>query len=351
MGCGPSSDASAASAPADAKPTSPSTASSTPVAAKAVATTSKSGGVTTVGTTISLELDGCFVSFDKVRRQFIVTSKTGSVTTVGQIPARPAKGGAAASPSLSAGPVTAKSMSGNAEKLGHRKIPITGAHSWQPRFFKLSGTTLTYYAAEGDSTPKGEVTLAAGCVAKVIQAEDAARKDRFDDNDASMVGMLTQPMGAMMDTHSGPIGKPNCVEFHVPPQIGNMLGGVMNNSALGLAAGGAADIKKNQARTYYWSCSSLEEAKQWADALNNNVKLAKAPSANSGTTLPGGVSLGAVDAAMHMAQNLQADQKNMVDPNESLGWYQRALKTDLSLDDLHAKLMTFYDALHAAGAC
>jgi hypothetical protein len=240
-------------------------------------------------------------------------------------------------------------MAGDAQKLGHQKVPITGAHRWQPRHFKLKGTSISYYADSKSTMPKNTIELRPGVQANVLQAGDNAKKDRFEDNDVSVFGMMTQPMGAMMSDRSGPIGMPNCVELIVPVQVGNMLGGVMNQSALGMAyGGGLKDIKKNQARTYYWSCASLEEANAWAVAINNNVRLAKAPSVTGGQML-GGINLGQIDAAMNMAQGMQADQKNMIDPNETLGWYQRNLKSDLPLPDLHRHLMAFYDALRAAG--
>lgn len=334
--------------------------------ATAVVTAVHSGKhkVSNAGTTITLELDGCFVSFDKVRRQFIVTSKTGSVTTVGQIPARPNKPSATATVTtisdkgekvtepVKEAPIVAINKTGTAEKLGHKKVPISGAPSWQVRYFKLTGTVLTYYASENDPVAKGEISLSAGCVARVIQSNEPARKDRYEDNDVSVVGLMTQPMGAHLNLHSGPIGKPNCVELHVPAQIGNMLGSVMNATPMGLMAGGGiADINKNRARTYYWSCKTVEEANEWANALNNNVKLVKAPNAAAGQMLGNRINLGQIDAAMHLAHTIQADQKNMVNPDESLGWYERALKTNLSRDDLYAGISEFYDVLQASGLC
>lgn len=206
------------------------------------------------------------------------------------------------------------------------------------------------YHADASAVPKHTIELRAGVQANVLQSHEPAKKDRFDDQDVSVFSMMTQPMGAMMNDRSGPVGMPNCVELIVPVQIGNLLGGVMNQSALGMAyGGGMSEMKKNQARTFYWSCGSLEEANAWAAAINNNVKLAKAPSGAAGGQTFGNINLGQVDAAMNMAQGMQADQKNMRDPNETLGWYQRNLKSDLPLPELHRHLMAFYDALNANG--
>lgn len=307
------------------------------------------GNLTNNGTTIAMEFDQCFASYDKLRRTFIVTSKGGAVISTHQVPACP--NGNVAAAAAAAAPVEPMNMSGDAEKLGHKKVPVTGAHRWQPRHFKLNGTSLSYHA-DANSAAKNTIELRNGVVASVLQANEPGKKDRFEDKDVSVFNMLTQPMGAMMNDRSGPIGKPNCVELIVPAQIGNMLGGLANQSALGMAYGGGInDMKKNQARTYYWSCKTLEEANAWVAAINNNCKLAKAPSANNGQML-GNVNLGQIDNLMNQAHGLAADQKKLQDPNETLAWYQRSLKTDLPLEVLHRHLMTFYAALRQNGvAC
>jgi len=306
------------------------------------------GTLTNSGTQIALELDGCFVSFDRALRHFVVTAKTGAVITVHQIPVRPMLGAAGAS---SATPTAPINKAGMAVKLGHKKVPVTGAARWQPRYFSLNGSTLIYRVDGPEGAVRGELELRPGCTAKVIQAEERARKDRYEDQDASVFRMMTQPMGEHMSLTSTPIGKSNCVELHMPAQVGNMLGSVMNASPMGMVAGGGIkDMKKNQARTYYWACDSLEEANEWVVALENNIKLAKAPAPAAGAIH--GMSMAQIDGAMNMAHQMQADQKNMTNPAESLGWYQRNLKTDLSAADLHKHLMVFYDALKAAGvAC
>lgn len=68
----------------------------------------------------------------------------------------------------------------------------------------------------------------------------------------------------------------------------------------------------------------------------------------TGTGPMGGLNLGQIDKAMNMAHSFQADQKNMTDPNESLGWFKRTLNTDLDLNELYHKLIEFYDQLRAA---
>ena len=305
--------------------------------------------VTSSGTTIACEFDGCFASYDRLKREFIVTAKNGSVITVRQVPVRPNKPSGVSTTATTTAPTAMVTHQGTGEKLGHKKQLVSGAAVWQQRWFKLNGQELSYY---GDSSyegvAKGVVNLAPGCTVRVIQANDAARKDRYEDQDASLSGMMTQPMGAVLTQTSGPIGKPNCVELQIPAAVGDMLGGVMNASPVGMMAGGGlADLKKSQARTYYWSCETLAEAEAWVTALDNNIKLAKAKDL---PTSVGGVNLGQVDGALAMARNMQNDQKNMTDPNESLGWYHRSLGAQLSMGDLHAKLMPFYDQLQSAGA-
>lgn len=84
--------------------------------------------------------------------------------------------------------------------------------------------------------------------------------------------MLTQPMGNMMNLTSGPIGKPNCVELHVPANVGGILGSVLGANPMQMAFGGGInDVKKNTNRTYYFSCETVEMANSWVAALQNNI--------------------------------------------------------------------------------
>ena len=274
--------------------------------------------------------------------------------TVRQVPARPNLVNTTTGESaVAATPTEPMKMEGQAEKLGHKKQMVTGAPSWQTRYFKMVESDISYYASQNDTEAKGSIKLTPGCSCRVIQENDAARKDRYEDRDTpGVAGLMTQPMGAHMNPTSGPIGKSNCVELVVPAQIGNMLGGVLNASPMAMVAGGGlADIKKNQGRTYYWSCDSLQTANAWVTAINNNIKLSSGnPNNLPNTAMPGmRVGLGQIDSVVNMAYSMQNDQKNMVDPNQSLGWYQRSLKSDLPLPELHAKLITFYNELNRAG--
>jgi len=313
--------------------------------------------------------DGSICSFDRVRRQFIITAKGGAVITVGSIPARPnppnagaasgsATGAAAAAPAEKLTPVT---KTGFADKLGHRKQPITGAAIWNRRYMKLTANELIYQVGENDATPKGTIDLNPGCQVRVVQSNEPARKDRYEDNDnPGVMALATMNIGTMMEKCSGPIGKDCCVELHVPVQVANMLGNVMGNSAVSLAFGGGIDkIKKNLARTYYFACDNNEVANEWAAALKNNISIlvqgttsgsdGMAATAGAVRGANGAVNLGALNGMMNMAMGYQADMKNMQDPNESLGWFKRNLQTDLPLDALYTRVIGFYDELAKIG--
>lgn len=118
---------------------------------------------------------------------------------------------------------------------------------------------------------------------------------------------MTQPLGSHMSLTSGPIGKSNCVELHVPPQVGNMLNTVMGANPMALAFGGGRDaLAKQRARTYYFSFPDLATANAWSEAIENNIKILSKAAPNPGDpslgrSAVGGLPTGQIDAALQMA--------------------------------------------------
>jgi hypothetical protein len=180
----------------------------------------------------------------------------------------------------------------------------------------------------------------------VVQASTPARKDRFECNDnPGVIGMMTQPMGEHMKETSGPIGKENCVELIVPPQLGNMLGGIMGANPMQLAFGGKAKsaVNDNRQRTWYLQCDFLSDANDWAAALTNNINCIEAPSGPGG-----GDMFGQVDNMLTMAKTMQNDLALANDSSTSLEWYRKSLHSKLPLEELFAGLCIFYDSLDQA---
>jgi len=117
-------------------------------------------------------------------------------------------------------------------------------------------------------------------------------------------------------------------------------------------------MKKNQPRTYYFSCETVTQANEWVNALNNNIEMIREGALAGGTApnaavgaIPGmgGLNLTQLHNAVGMAQAMQQDQKNAQDPDKSLGWYRRATQSSLSDEALYAKVIAFHDQLKAAG--
>lgn len=172
--------------------------------------------------------DGSIISFDRVRRSFFVTMANGSIMNLGAIPARPnppsvfrvqhADGRVEemVKEEIKATPVTASAW---VEKLGYKKTPIIHSDSWTRRHIRLDANSVGYFENESTNSPKGVVTLNPGCTLRVIQANEPARKDRYEDGHNPGVGaLMTMQIGGLMSPYSTPIGKPNCVELHVPVQ-------------------------------------------------------------------------------------------------------------------------------------
>lgn len=231
-------------------------------------------------TMISIDFpDGSIVSYDRVRRSMILTLSNGGVMSAGAaIPARPNPPVVAVAEDGTQAVVEEEvpvpiSRSAIVQKLGFKKAPIIGSDIWNKRYIHLEGSTLSYHENER-SAPKGVIHLVPGCEIDIIHAGDPANKDRQEGgHNPGMGAMMTMQIGKMMEKRSGPIGKDNCLELHVPANMGNMLGNVMNSSAMSLAFSGASGVKSNMARTYYFSFDSLDEAREFALAVKNNVKV------------------------------------------------------------------------------
>lgn len=316
-------------------------------------------------TMVSIDFpDGCIVSYDRVRRSMILTLSNGGVMTCGAaIPARPnppaLRNVAVVNPD---GSVTEQAVvveevltpvyrSAMVNKLGFNKAPIIGSDIWNRRLIRLDEKTVSYFV-DDNSPPKGVIQLSPGCEIGIIQAHERARKDRQEGgHNPGVGGLMTMQIGQMMDTRSTPIGKPNCVELHVPANIGDMMGGIMGASAMSLAMSGARDIKKNSARTYYFSFDSLEEAEEFAAAIANNVKclvnqnkIGDKDLRGAGNAMRGG-NFSQLNDVMAMAHAVQKNQALMTSPDTSLEWYKVSLNSSLPPDVLYERLMIFYDTL------
>jgi hypothetical protein len=314
-------------------------------------------------TMISIDFpDGCIVSYDRVRRAMILTLCNGGVMSCGAaIPARPnppvtrnvavknADGTVTEQAVVVEEVLNPVSRSAFVNKLGFNKAPIIGSDIWNRRYIHLEENTLSYHVDE-NSPPKGVIHLSPGCEVDVIQANDRARKDRQEGgHNPGVAGLMTMPIGQMMDTRSTPVGKPNCVELHVPANVGNMMNSVMGHSAMSLAMSGVRDIKKNAARTYYFSFDSLDEAQEFASAIGNNIKCLvnqnklgdKSISANA---MRNG-NFSQLNDAMAMAHSVQKNQALITSPDTSLEWYKVSLNSSLPPDVIYERLMIFYDTL------
>eukprot|EP00598_Pedospumella_elongata_P001723 CAMPEP_0184969802 /NCGR_PEP_ID=MMETSP1098-20130426/2453_1 /TAXON_ID=89044 /ORGANISM="Spumella elongata, Strain CCAP 955/1" /LENGTH=389 /DNA_ID=CAMNT_0027491621 /DNA_START=49 /DNA_END=1218 /DNA_ORIENTATION=+ len=299
------------------------------------------------GTTITCQFpDGCLIGYDRLRNELILNGKI-SNTRMRQIPARP-------SPSYGAdvdeGPGVPVEKTGMMTKLGWKKT-VMGGDSWQPRFFRLTDTHISYH--KDPSGPAiNSIPLNNGIVVNVVNAATPARKNRYENNDTPGVGtLMTMNIGAMKSETSGPIGRENCVEMIVPGQIGTMLDGVMSQNAVGLAfGGGMAEMKKQgQGRTYYMSCNSRLEADEWRAAIQNNVKcLPVGPMPTSGE-IGGANGYSGINNMMNSAMAMKNTMGNMNDPQKSLEWYKTSLGTQLTNDQVFALLSKFYDELDRAG--
>lgn len=316
-------------------------------------------------TMVSIDFpDGCIVSYDRVRRSMILTMSNGGVMSAGAtIPARPNPPVKSTVQVVNAdGTVTEKSVvveevlepvsrSAIVNKLGFKKAPIIGSDIWNRRYIHLDEKTLSYHVDE-NSAPKGVIHLSPGCEVGIVQEHERARKDRQEGGHNPGVGaLMTMQIGQMMDPRSTPIGKPNCVELHVPANLGNTISSVMGASAMSLAMSGARDIKKNAARTYYFSFDSLDEAEEFAGALQNNIKclvnqnkIGDKDLRGAGDAMRGG-NFSQLNDVMAMAHAVQKNQALMTSPDTSLEWYKVSLNTSLPLDVVYERLMIFYDTL------
>jgi hypothetical protein len=252
--------------------------------------------------------DGSMVSFDAPRRELIINMARGGIMKTLHLPARPFAAPAAGSfviPEVPKRPVT---MTATVHKLGYKKMPVVGSEIWNQRFLRLEADHLTYHVDETQAA-RGFITLVSGCKVRVIQAGDRSRKDRHEDRGTSMMSMMMNPMGAVLDEYSEPIGRPNCVELYVPARVGNMIDSVMNSSPIALAMrGGASALHSSAARTFYFSfeSQSFREANDFAAALQNNIDIIVK---NTPTAPMGGGSTGSgMQGMMNMAQAMQANQ-------------------------------------------
>jgi hypothetical protein len=239
------------------------------------------------------------------------------------------------------------------EKLGYKKNPIIGSDSWTRRHIRLESTSIGYYENDITGVPKGSISLNPGVTLRVIQSNEPARKDRYEDGHNPGVGaLMTMQIGQIMNHYSTPIGKPNCVEVYIPVQgVGSMINNLMGQSAASLAGGGIKAVKNTKARSYYFSFSNLADAQDFASAVENNVKvLAKQnaigndSAAGAGDAIRGG-DYSKIDNVMNMAYATQNNQKLMTSPDTSLEWYKTTLNSSLPADVMYEKLMTFYDQL------
>jgi len=138
----------------------------------------------------------------------------------------------------------------------------------------------------------GRYGAAAGTESKIIPLESIEEVEtaeqgsqKYKDavapkNQHTMMGMLTQPMGAMMSPYSGTVSKPFClvVKRAAKPMgaVDSVMGIMGNTSGLGMAFGGGAQkmqkaVEDNASRTYYFSFSSASERDAFAQALRNNI--------------------------------------------------------------------------------
>eukprot|EP01039_Chlorochromonas_danica_P007821 gene7820-8633_t len=308
-------------------------------------------------TMISVDFpDGSVVSYDRVRRQLILTLANGSVATAGggNIPARPnaprlttnASGQTVAVEDVPRAPVT---RTATVMKLGFKKTPVIGTDIWNKRFIQLTENQISYHESEG-SAAKGTITLVPGVEVDILQASDPARKDRQEGgHNPGMVGLATMSVGQLTNPRSGSLGKFNCVEVHVPANIGNMMNSVMNSSVLSMAATGARGVRQNVARTYYFSFDSLTEAQEFADAIKNNVQILNSQNGMGSQPVDAasirGGNWGQLNNAMNMANALKQNMELMRKPETSLEWYRNTLNTQLPALVVYERLIVFYDSL------
>lgn len=309
------------------------------------------------GSTIVVNLsDGCLVGFDRLRNVLILNGKVSNLTLPHrQIPARPATASITAITQQAVEDANREPVSkrGVMTKLGFKKSML--GESWQKRHFSLTADTLSY-SKESSSSAINTIKLHKGVRVNVANASTPARRDRYEDGDHSMGSMMSQPIGQMMSETSGPLGKDFCVEVICPAQVGDMLGGVMNQSVAGLAFGGGMNaINKAKPRTYYLQCSSAAEAEEWRKAIQNNIEcMAKPDLSGVGNIKPtaaggyAGVDMSGLNNAMNYASSMQQSMENAKDPAKSLLFFQESLGTQIPLEELFAAISAFYDQLDAA---
>jgi len=133
------------------------------------------------GTTITVSFpDGCLLGYDRLRNEMIVNGKV-SNTRMNNIPARPRVGGGGGANGSGDGFAVQEvavpvEKTGMMTKLGWKK-DVMGFDSWQPRYFRLTDSSLSYHV-DPSSPPKNTIALNAGIVVNVVSADTAARKNR-----------------------------------------------------------------------------------------------------------------------------------------------------------------------------
>jgi hypothetical protein len=313
-------------------------------------------------TTICVDLpDGSLISFDRIRRQFILTLKNGSLMSCGQIPVRPNPPSVFQVGGVSVAVEAPKSVpvrkTVTCKKLGYKKAPVIHSAIWNQRFVALDHDTVTYHANEG-APAKGTICLKPGCTTRVIQSHEPARKDRYEDNDnQGAVAMMTASIASHASPYGTAIGLPNAVELHVPANLENMLGGIMGANPMSLAFGGGVkkNVTANRARTYYFSFDTLAEAEAFSSALENNIKVVTeaTPGLGEGQQVNGTAArqgnFSGLNNAMNQMATAQANQSLIGNPDTSQEWYKRTLNTEVPTLVLYEKVISFYDQLAAVG--
>lgn len=301
--------------------------------------------------TICVEFsDGTMVGYDKLRRTMILTGKFNgalSTTQMGQIPARP-------TPSAVVGeggkvviaeeaPAVARTHEASVVKLSYQK-GLMGAANWQNRYLKVGETAISYHLNANTPALKS-FNLSKGMEVAVVDEHTPARKDRYQDQDSpGVIGLMTQPMGAVLEKRSKPIGKNHCLELICPPQIGNILNTVTQSSAVGLAfGGGMKNIQNSQGRTYYFAFPSREEAEVCAVIVKENIRALPVGAGSAGGAY------GGVDTMLNGALAMQKGMADAVDPTKSLEWYKNSLGTEVLMNELFDGLTNFYNQLDASG--
>ena len=125
------------------------------------------------GTTITCQFpDGCLIGYDRLRNELILNGKI-SNTRMRQIPARPSPSYGA---DIDAGPGVPVEKTGMMTKLGWKKTML-GGDSWQPRYFRLTDTHISYHK-DPNGPAINSIPLNNGIVVNVVNAATPARKNR-----------------------------------------------------------------------------------------------------------------------------------------------------------------------------